>query len=69
MTKVARRGLAQRKLRALVTILAKPEVKERLAGFGLVATGTTAAELVVIMREQTARWKPVIDESGYRMDN
>lgn len=54
---------------ALVTILAKSEVKERLAGFGLVATGTTAAELVVIMREQTARWKPVIDKSGYRMDN
>jgi tripartite-type tricarboxylate transporter receptor subunit TctC len=54
---------------AMATILARPEVKTRLEGFGLVATGTSAARLVEIMREQVARWQPVIEESGYRMDN
>jgi tripartite-type tricarboxylate transporter receptor subunit TctC len=55
--------------RAMVAILAKPDVRERLASFGLVATRTSAARLVEIMREQTARWQPVIAESGYRLDN
>lgn len=53
----------------MVATLAKPAVKERLAGLGLVATGTTPAALTDLMKEQVAQWKPVIDESGYRMEN
>jgi len=54
---------------AMLAILAKPEVKRRLAALGLIATGTSGARLSEIMAEQVARWKPVLDETGYRMEN
>jgi tripartite-type tricarboxylate transporter receptor subunit TctC len=55
--------------RAVLSVLAKPEIKARLQALGLVATGTTGAKLSEIMQEQAARWKPVLEDSGYRMDN
>ncbi len=54
---------------AVVAALAKPDIKAKLETMGLVATGTRADALTDIMRENAARWKPVIEASGYQMDN
>jgi tripartite-type tricarboxylate transporter receptor subunit TctC len=54
---------------AVVAALAKPEVKQRLEGFGLVAAGTSAVTLTELMKANVARWKDVIEQSGYKMEN
>ena len=54
---------------AVQKALAKPEVKAKLESFGLIGTGTTPADLTRIMRETTERWRPIIKDSGYTMEN
>ena len=54
---------------AMVATLSKEAIRSRLTDIGLVATGTSADRLVELMRGQVAQWKPVIDESGYKMEN
>lgn len=62
-------GITSELNKAVVAALAKPDVIARLDSIGLVATGTSAADLTNIMRANVTRWKPIIDESGYKMDN
>ena len=52
---------------ALRKVLVKPEIKERLFKAGLVATGSGSDELVAMMKDNVARWKPVIDAGGDEM--
>jgi tripartite-type tricarboxylate transporter receptor subunit TctC len=52
---------------ALRKVLARPEIKERLLKVGLVATGTSADELVAMMRRNVATWKPIIEAGGAEM--
>jgi tripartite-type tricarboxylate transporter receptor subunit TctC len=42
-----------------------PEVKERLLAFGLVPTGTTAAELGRIQKSDSELWAPAVKASGF----
>jgi tripartite-type tricarboxylate transporter receptor subunit TctC len=42
-----------------------PPVKERLLAFGLVPTGTTAAELGRIQKADSALWSPAVKASGF----
>jgi tripartite-type tricarboxylate transporter receptor subunit TctC len=53
---------------AVVATIRDAEVKQRLDRFGLVPTGTSAARLVEIMRENTAQWSGIVKESGYTME-
>ena len=42
-----------------------PDVRERLHAFGLVPTGTTAAELAAIQKADSERWAAAIKISGF----
>jgi tripartite-type tricarboxylate transporter receptor subunit TctC len=51
--------------KAIVAAVAMPEVKERLLAFGLVPTGTTAAELGKIQKADSELWAPSVKASGF----
>lgn len=54
--------------KAIVTAVKSPDVRERLLGFGLVPTGTSAAELAAIMKRDSAFWAPAVKASGFTPD-
>jgi tripartite-type tricarboxylate transporter receptor subunit TctC len=45
-----------------------PEVSERLHAFGLVPTGTSAAELAAIQKADSERWASAVKLSGFMAD-
>jgi tripartite-type tricarboxylate transporter receptor subunit TctC len=51
--------------KAIVTAVKTPDVHERLLGFGLVPTGTSAAELAAIMKRDAAIWAPAVRASRF----
>lgn len=51
--------------KVLVATVTRPDVKERLLKFGLVPTGTTAAELATIQKRDSLLWAPAVKNSGY----
>jgi tripartite-type tricarboxylate transporter receptor subunit TctC len=53
---------------AMAAAVRQPDVVERLHAFGLVPTGTTAAELGAIQRADAARWATAVRLSGFRAD-
>ena len=50
---------------AIVAAVQQPQVKERLLGFGLVPTGTSAAELGRIQKADSELWAHPVRESGF----
>jgi tripartite-type tricarboxylate transporter receptor subunit TctC len=42
-----------------------PDVSAKLRGFGLTPTGTTAAELARIQKDDAALWGPAVKASGF----
>jgi len=52
--------------REVVQLLARPEVKERLAQVGIEGVGSTPAELGAIVKADMARMSKVIKEAGIR---
>jgi tripartite-type tricarboxylate transporter receptor subunit TctC len=52
----------------VVKILAEPEMAQRLASQGAEPRSSTPAELAVFMRDETERWKKVINSAGIRID-
>jgi tripartite-type tricarboxylate transporter receptor subunit TctC len=61
-------ALFQRVSAALVEAIRQPDVKQKLDAAGLEATGMNAAEFATVIAQDRARWKPVIDASGFRGD-
>jgi tripartite-type tricarboxylate transporter receptor subunit TctC len=53
---------------ALAAAVRAPEVGERLRAFGLVPTGTSAAELTAIQRADSERWAVAVKLSGFKAD-
>ena len=53
---------------AVVQLLQRSNVKERLSNYGLIAVGSTATELAGAMAEATATWGPVVRETGFRIE-
>jgi tripartite-type tricarboxylate transporter receptor subunit TctC len=51
--------------KAIVAAVQAPEVKEKLLAFGLVPTGTSAAELGRIQKADSALWAPAVKASGF----
>ena len=49
----------------IVAAVQSPEVKEKLLAFGLVPTGTSAAELRKIQAEDSDLWAPAVKASGF----
>jgi tripartite-type tricarboxylate transporter receptor subunit TctC len=46
-----------------------PELSERLRTLGLVATGTSAAELAAIQRTDSERWSAAVKLSGFQIED
>ncbi|MBS0538296.1 MAG: ABC transporter substrate-binding protein [Proteobacteria bacterium] len=53
---------------AAVDAVKQPDVKARIDPIGLEATGYGPAELAKIMKEDDAKWGPVIKASGFKAD-
>jgi tripartite-type tricarboxylate transporter receptor subunit TctC len=50
---------------AIVAAMQSPEIKDKLLAFGLVPTGTPAAELRQIQAEDSELWAPAVKGSGF----
>jgi tripartite-type tricarboxylate transporter receptor subunit TctC len=50
---------------AVVAAVRAPATKERLLAFGLVPTGTSAAELAAIQKADSELWAPAVKASGF----
>ena len=50
---------------AIVAAVRTPAIKERLLAFGLVPTGTSAAELAKIQQADSELWAPAVKASGF----
>jgi tripartite-type tricarboxylate transporter receptor subunit TctC len=54
---------------AVMTVLAKPEVKEKLLAVGLIPVGTTPEELVRELAANMAFWRPIVQATGDKITN
>jgi len=54
---------------AVMTVLAKPEVKEKLLAIGLIPAGTTPEGLMQELAANTAFWRPIVQATGYKITN
>jgi tripartite-type tricarboxylate transporter receptor subunit TctC len=52
----------------VVRILREPAVRDKLSGQGADPVGSTPEELAEYMREETAKWAPVVRASGAKAD-
>lgn len=52
----------------LAKILQMPDVRERLAGHGLIPGGGTPEQLGAFLKSEIARWAKLIKEAGIRLD-
>jgi tripartite-type tricarboxylate transporter receptor subunit TctC len=59
-------GVVTRLNKAIVAAVQSPDVTEKLKAFGLVATGTTPAELAAIQKADSERWAPAVKASGFK---
>jgi tripartite-type tricarboxylate transporter receptor subunit TctC len=53
---------------AVVAALTAPDVKERFLNFGLIPTGSSAADLEVARKAMADVWAPTIKASGFTME-
>ena len=61
-------AVVQKLSEAMVAAVQLPEVKEKLAVAGMEATGVKSADFVKLVAADRARWKPVVEASGFRGD-
>ena len=58
-------ALIDRYSKVIAAAVQAPDVAEKLRTFGLTATGTTAAELAKIQKDDAALWGPAVKASGF----
>ena len=61
-------ALVQRVSEAMASAVQQPDVRQKLAAAGLEATGLKAPEFARLVAADQARWKPVIEVSGFKGD-
>jgi tripartite-type tricarboxylate transporter receptor subunit TctC len=54
---------------AVVAVLAKPDVKDKLSAIGLIPAGTTPEGLTQELVANTAFWRPIVQATGYKITN
>ena len=54
---------------AVITVLGKSEVKDRLLAIGLIPVGSTPEALAQELAANTAFWQPVVKATGYKIGN
>lgn len=60
---------ARRLSAAVATVLAKPDVKEKLLAIGLIPVGSTPEGLAQELAANTAFWQPIVQSTGYKITN
>jgi tripartite-type tricarboxylate transporter receptor subunit TctC len=60
--------VVERLNKAIVNAVKSPDVREKMLGFALQPTGTSAAELGAIMKRDAAFWAPAVKASGFTPD-
>jgi len=60
--------VVERLNKAIVAAVHAPDVKARMDTFGMVATGTTAAEFAKIVQADSDAWAPAVKASGFKSD-
>jgi tripartite-type tricarboxylate transporter receptor subunit TctC len=54
---------------AAATALAKPDVKQKLLAIGLKPVGSTPEDLTKELADDTAFWQPIVQATGYKVEN
>jgi tripartite-type tricarboxylate transporter receptor subunit TctC len=54
---------------AAATVLAKPDVKEKLLAIGLIPEGSSSEGLAKELAANTAFWQPIVKATGYKIEN
>jgi tripartite-type tricarboxylate transporter receptor subunit TctC len=62
------KDIVDRIARATIEAVQQPDLKQRIEPLGLEATGYGPAELAKIMKDDDAKWGPVIEASGFKAD-
>jgi tripartite-type tricarboxylate transporter receptor subunit TctC len=62
------RAIIDRLNRAMNAALKSPDVRKRLATAGLDPVGGTPEEFARLIRSESAKWKPVIERTGAKVD-
>lgn len=62
------RATVERLSAAIAQAVRAPEVADKLVALGLEPVGSTPDELALRVAEDTARWAPVVEASGFRAD-
>ena len=62
------RPIVDRLNRALQDVIRQPDVHQKLTNLGFEITATSPDQLAAIMRADTAKWRPVIQASGFKPD-
>jgi tripartite-type tricarboxylate transporter receptor subunit TctC len=53
---------------AMEKVMAKPEVREKLAAQGLDLNPVTPSKLVILLKEELAKWSRIVKASGAQLD-
>lgn len=61
------RDIVNRYNREIVTALAQPDVRERLAGIGMDPVTMTPEQFGNFIREEIQQWTPVVKKSGAKV--
>src|SRR6202035_2872128 len=61
------RDFARQLSAAVVTSLAKPDVRKKLSAIGLIPVGTTPEGLTQELAADTALWRPIVKATGYKI--
>jgi tripartite-type tricarboxylate transporter receptor subunit TctC len=62
------RDIVNRLNREIVTLLAKPEVRERLGSMGMDVNTSTPEQFAAFIVAEVAKWAPVVKASGAKVD-
>jgi len=62
------KDIVDRIAKAAIDAVRQPDLKQRIDPLGLEATGYGPAELAKIMKDDDAKWGPVIKASGFKTD-
>jgi tripartite-type tricarboxylate transporter receptor subunit TctC len=54
---------------AVAAAIAKPEIREKLLTVGLIPVGSTQQGLVQELAADTALWQPIVEATGYKINN
>jgi tripartite-type tricarboxylate transporter receptor subunit TctC len=54
---------------AIATVVAKPDIKEKLLQLGLIPVGSTPEGLTEELAADIALWQPIVKATGYKIEN